>query len=422
MNECAAEHLKREIEKTLADFNLDAHKIVAVVTDNAANVTATVRLMGLPWISCSAHTLQLCVREAFKSDEVSALMSKLSRIVSGFNASTLRTDILRDLQRISGSDRILALKKDVCIRWDSQFMMLERLLRLKDSVVESIEVINSNMICSNRMMSVITDFDWEVIADLVALFEPVFNCMKHLQNITLIGIPQFYPIIFAMKQLISGDTEPLTHITEAVKTVLIDAINRRFVVEQELDCFTSLMLDPLRFGDYLSEDIKQKYLARLGNLVCQDISAKLTAARDPEDDFSPIESKELIARKDTLFYNYRDVRSPFVRELNAAEKDSGKDRSNLTMPEILQFWKDNQGTLGVLSNVARRFLAVPLSSAPSERLFSAAGNIVSKRRCSLNPKTAEALVFLHDNAELLDVFNVSDPKWSLEELKRRGNT
>ena len=92
------------------------------------------------------------------------------------------------------------------------------------------------------------------------------------------------------------------------------------------------------------------------------------------------------------------------------------------MPEILQFWKDNQGTLGVLSNVARRFLAVPLSSAPSERLFSAAGNIVSKRRCSLNPKTAEALVFLHDNAELLDVFNVSDPKWSLEELKRRGNT
>jgi len=41
---------------------------------------------------------------------------------------------------------------------------------------------------------------------------------------------------------------------------------------------------------------------------------------------------------------------------------------------------------------------VPLSSAPSERLFSASGNVETKlRSSSLDPQNLEMVVFLHEN-------------------------
>ena len=52
----------------------------------------------------------------------------------------------------------------------------------------------------------------------------------------------------------------------------------------------------------------------------------------------------------------------------------------------LQWWKANEAmflSLAVLAN--------------SERLFSAAGNIVSKKRASLSPEHADMLTFLHYN-------------------------
>jgi len=42
-------------------------------------------------------------------------------------------------------------------------------------------------------------------------------------------------------------------------------------------------------------------------------------------------------------------------------------------------------------------LAIPATSAPSERVWSAAGNIVTKKRASLSDSTVETLVFLHGN-------------------------
>ena len=47
--------------------------------------------------------------------------------------------------------------------------------------------------------------------------------------------------------------------------------------------------------------------------------------------------------------------------------------------------------------MARRYLVVVATSVPSERLFSTAGNVVTAKRCALEPENVEKLVFLHDN-------------------------
>ena len=60
----------------------------------------------------------------------------------------------------------------------------------------------------------------------------------------------------------------------------------------------------------------------------------------------------------------------------------------------LDYWKLRSSKFPVLAAMARDYLAVPATSCPSERLFSAAGNVISSTRSRLNPETARALLCL----------------------------
>lgn len=64
----------------------------------------------------------------------------------------------------------------------------------------------------------------------------------------------------------------------------------------------------------------------------------------------------------------------------------------------LNWWKGNQEKYPTLAKLAKSFLCIPGTSTPSERLFSVAGNIVSKKRASLSPEHVDMLTFLHSNA------------------------
>ena len=49
-----------------------------------------------------------------------------------------------------------------------------------------------------------------------------------------------------------------------------------------------------------------------------------------------------------------------------------------------------------LGSLARRVLAIPATSAAPERLFSASGNTMTKKRTRLTCDNLEELVFLHE--------------------------
>lgn len=78
------------------------------------------------------------------------------------------------------------------------------------------------------------------------------------------------------------------------------------------------------------------------------------------------------------------------------DQESGRKKEKNFSP--LQWWKKNEERFPNIALLARSYLAVPATSTPSERLFSAAGNIVSKKRASLTPAHVDMLTFLHFNA------------------------
>ena len=68
-----------------------------------------------------------------------------------------------------------------------------------------------------------------------------------------------------------------------------------------------------------------------------------------------------------------------------------------SLVDVLDWWRQHSGQLPRLALVARHLFALPASTASLERLFSAAGRAVNKRRPRLKDASAAALIYGHAN-------------------------
>ena len=85
----------------------------------------------------------------------------------------------------------------------------------------------------------------------------------------------------------------------------------------------------------------------------------------------------------------------------ASLKEEIERYSTITKPDAesnpLDWWKLQAPSYPVLAKLAKTYLCICASSSPSERLFSASGNILSKKRTLLMPEKLNMLVFLAKN-------------------------
>ena len=109
---------------------------------------------------------------------------------------------------------------------------------------------------------------------------------------------------------------------------------------------------------------------------------------------------------DVLFgkmFNNASARSEnVVTGVDAVKSEISKYRSQSSDVNTnpLLWWKSHDHTYTHLAELARRRLTSPGTSVPSERLFSAAGNLVSAKRNCLLSNNIDMLLFLNKNMNL----------------------
>ena len=64
---------------------------------------------------------------------------------------------------------------------------------------------------------------------------------------------------------------------------------------------------------------------------------------------------------------------------------------------VLEWWKLNESRFPNIAKLAKAVICIPATSTPSEKLFSAAGDVVNKRRACLNPENVDVILFLNKN-------------------------
>ena len=71
--------------------------------------------------------------------------------------------------------------------------------------------------------------------------------------------------------------------------------------------------------------------------------------------------------------------------------------------DILKYWAAKQYQYPIIAAIARDHLAIPATSAPSERVFSNGADILTKKRNRLSPETLRYLLCLRDWGHLPEV-------------------
>ena len=145
--------------------------------DNVSNMRVVAQEASWPHASCFAHTLQLCVEDGLKVDQLYKVMAASQRVVWHFSHSILASDALKWKQL--DNVKPLKLLQAVPSRWNSAFHTTERLLKLCVYVY--------HMICDDKVTKAseragldIPDSFWKVMEDLVPVLHPLAEATEIL--------------------------------------------------------------------------------------------------------------------------------------------------------------------------------------------------------------------------------------------------
>ena len=379
------------------EWGISPSKLVSVTTDNARNIVGAVHYLGWKHQACFAHTLQLSIKAGLQLHSVSELTHMCRKIVGHFKHSVVAQNALEEKQEALGI-RKNKLIQDVATRWNSTYEMLERLIEQERAVsavlAESTKASDRDLIPSSE--SIVK------MKRITAVLKPFAVATQRLCAEKVPSLSLVQPVLTALlkKHLSPSDLDP--GIVTELKNAIATSIRAHFTDEsQRMTTYLTSVLDPrYKLLNFVDSHTKQYVF---DNLLCR---MKEEVELDGHVE-NPLPSPKRKKTDDILDYyasssngssNGSDTDSPY--EANAMEKEVSLFRAEDELDhnmDPLQWWQLNSHRFPHLAKLARRMLSIQATSVPSERLFSAAGNVVTAKRASLSPQTVDMILFLNKN-------------------------
>ena len=205
-------------------------KVVAVVTDNGANVVRAVKdaasAVGKGWrhVSCFAHTLNLIVRGAIDDTaDLSPLVQKARNIVSFFRRSVVAADKLRQVQISIDNVCTKKLIPDVTTRRNSLLTVLRSLQDLKESVP-------SLLVLLGKVDLLLTESEWDVISNVIAVLTPFDEVTIELSSESYPSISKVLPLSKILRRhLVQVDCGGFSNVAEDLRKALMEKMQARFI-------------------------------------------------------------------------------------------------------------------------------------------------------------------------------------------------
>jgi len=284
---------------------------------------------------------------------------------------------------------------DVKTRWNSTYFMLERLKRIGP--------INVTEFTNQVKLEDISSEEWKVILILIKFLEPFYLVTKDLEGDKYPTISLAYPLIFTLMKKVNQFDVAGSPKMEQYKDIVLKQLADRFNQIGSRGKLATI-LDPRTkhlsaFGPKFKAECEQL----LKEEVCKEKSKLDENKRDMESNVAETPSKK---RKITSIME--EIVLPNTTPDEVQSYSSCEVTGYLTMKSIplhddpLLWWKQRSHLFPVLTVLVRKYLCVAATSAPSERLFSDGGNIVSDKRHLLDVELIRSLIFLHDNSDLLN--------------------
>jgi hypothetical protein len=422
----------KQLETVLGKWELNLANIIAVVSDsapvmNSFGVILKERYPTCAYHFCLDHVLELTTKiTGYYEGE---LMKKARGLVVHFNASSQASESLKNIQLQNNVNKPIGMLGDVVTRWWSSFTMLKRLLdlRLFLGLLEQNHGLTGNL----------NNVEWDELKRIHDLLKPFMLVQRDMEGekyVTISRIPMEVRLL--RRGLQSSADDPAHTAGELAKALIEDpvngfniywgsgAIDTEYNETETLGARNRIQGVPKVAHVAVALDCRSKDLRGYGELdkelIWKDLRERMKevnpkVATDVQRVMPPqVEDGERnIDEIVEALYGNGGIGVPIAvptaadtldllldNELNAYKivpNTPFKIQMEFTNP--LDWWKKWEKSYPHLAYLASQILAVPATSAPSERCFSISGLLLSKKRATLNSDSAGDLIFLKGSLE-----------------------
>lgn len=281
--------------------------------------------------------------------------------------------------------------------------MVERIIKHKVSVSRFIADKNEH---KRGTLPTITDPEWVKLALLVDALKPCKDATQMLGGERYVSSSILLPQFATLLHLNKGSEDDPQYIGRLKATLCADLRPRYEKLADNMFIKTATLLDPRHKKlKCIKSHLRDEVISHLKNLVKLELDKSSLVRPDGDgDDHLSTGPKAKLSRFD---YGDSDddegANEEHIITANANNNNQKQEASRLvamylSMPTVnedadpIMWWKIHLNSLTPLATLARQYLACPATSVPSERLFSSAGNIIDKKRASLLPENANALI------------------------------
>ncbi|KAK0140929.1 Zinc finger BED domain-containing protein 1 [Merluccius polli] len=388
-----AENIARVKASLMEEWGI-TNKVTCMVTDGAPNMVACVRELKLRHHICIAHTLNLIVKKALDQNPVfSGIRAKARKLVGFFRSSTTAKEKLTQVQLHLGMAK-LKLMQEVETRWNSTYLMLQRLVELMEPVGAALAGLQHDM-------PMITSDEFSIVGGCLSLLSPFYDATVELSAEENVSASKVVPLMKMLEQNLQEEiAKPAPAVALEMGEQLIRQLREKLYTLQSMSIMSlATLLDPrFKVIGFFSQTKATEAIKRLTSECATIVRAQQSREEIPQASTSHdvTGGSKLWRRLDTSVMEAR-------RSQNVTADATVEVQRYLSEPNIgrlenpLGYWERQKLLYPNLHKLALAFLCTPASSVPCERVFSKAGEVVSKKRNRLKPKTVEKLLFLNKN-------------------------
>ena len=240
----------------------------------------------------------------------------------------------------------------------------------------------------------LSDNQWQLADQIAPVLRELAVATEILCYDDIPTITSYYPLVFSVASKMAVKADDGGVVSE-FKTRVINGLQGRLLNDNywETEPMVASVFDPstkdLRF---LTEETRETVYDNVKRAL--DI---INSAQEPE----AAADAEPVAKKSAISVIASFLGSE-ITNIESADQHFDEFQSYLScrisdVVNPLEWWSVNRRKYPMLAKLARRYLAIQATSVPSERLFSAAGNTITKKRNALCSDTADKLLFLNKN-------------------------
>uniref|UniRef100_A0A9J7X3Z0 HAT C-terminal dimerisation domain-containing protein n=1 Tax=Cyprinus carpio carpio TaxID=630221 RepID=A0A9J7X3Z0_CYPCA len=393
-----SDNISDALRHAFEEWSLDKNKLACITTDNGANIVAAVKKLNWPWLNCFGHNLHLAVTNAMASvkDRTARAMGLCHTLVSTFSQSWLKR---RDLAKAQAELQIPqhGLILDCATRWGTKQKMVER-------VLEQIPAIR-RVLDDRRHQHLNPSWqDIAVLESVNAALKPAAEFTDLLSGESYVTVSSVKPVLKLLTEDMLKPSNEDTTLTSDIKQKMCSVLQGKYepAALQKL-LAKACCLDPRYRGDHINiTETKSALIEEMVGVEDEETAASASVVGDDGQAVVPPAAKkktlgDLLKSRTTSASAPIPKRARADNELTRYLHEECIDSN----ANPLSWWRDNQSRFPLLSKVARKYMCICATSTPSERVFSAAGNIVTPVRSSLKPHKVNMLVFLARNKDMI---------------------